>query len=254
MMLRRVTEHVKAQNWTAVALDFFIVVVGVFIGIQVANWNAARAFKAQENAYLAQLRTELTGNIQMIEYQQRYVEQVVASGRRTLSYVEGDESCKDSCETALIDAFHASQVWGTGYGKSKFEAMNRLGLPTDENVRVKVAEFFSYVNGWDVVNMTPPKYRERVRSVFSPDEAAALWRGCYNITHGTFEELTYDCANDLKSLGTEQTLQRIRADGEISAMLRFWVGQNEYALRYYPEMLGKAEAAIQAIDQALENS
>ena len=39
MILARVIEHVKAQNWTAVALDFFIVVMGVFIGIQVSNWN-----------------------------------------------------------------------------------------------------------------------------------------------------------------------------------------------------------------------
>jgi hypothetical protein len=36
MILRRVIEHVKAQNWTAMALDFLIVVTGVFIGIQVA--------------------------------------------------------------------------------------------------------------------------------------------------------------------------------------------------------------------------
>lgn len=41
MILRRITEHVKAQNWFAVAIDF--VIVGVFIGIQVSNWNAARA-------------------------------------------------------------------------------------------------------------------------------------------------------------------------------------------------------------------
>lgn len=32
MLLRRVIEHVRAQNWTAVGLDFVIVVVGVFIG------------------------------------------------------------------------------------------------------------------------------------------------------------------------------------------------------------------------------
>ena len=29
MILRRITEHVKAQNWFAVAIDFVIVVVGV---------------------------------------------------------------------------------------------------------------------------------------------------------------------------------------------------------------------------------
>ncbi|HAY07005.1 MAG TPA: hypothetical protein PKV67_07180 [Hyphomonas sp.] len=42
MILRRLTEHVKAQNWFAVGLDFLIVVLGVFIGLQVNNWNEAR--------------------------------------------------------------------------------------------------------------------------------------------------------------------------------------------------------------------
>jgi hypothetical protein len=37
MILRSVTKHVQEQNWFAVFIDFFIVVVGVFIGIQVAN-------------------------------------------------------------------------------------------------------------------------------------------------------------------------------------------------------------------------
>lgn len=37
MILPRVIEHVKAQNWTAVALDFIIVIVGALIGIQVSN-------------------------------------------------------------------------------------------------------------------------------------------------------------------------------------------------------------------------
>lgn len=43
MLLRRVTLHVSNQNWTAVFLDFAIVVIGVFIGIQVANWNAEQS-------------------------------------------------------------------------------------------------------------------------------------------------------------------------------------------------------------------
>jgi hypothetical protein len=42
MLLRRVIEHVREQNWLAVFIDFLIVVVGVFIGIQVANWNEER--------------------------------------------------------------------------------------------------------------------------------------------------------------------------------------------------------------------
>jgi hypothetical protein len=37
--LLRVAEHIRTQNWTAIAIDFAIVVIGVFVGIQVkTDW------------------------------------------------------------------------------------------------------------------------------------------------------------------------------------------------------------------------
>jgi hypothetical protein len=39
VILRRVIEHVRTRDWTAVALDFVIVVVGVFVRLQVNNWK-----------------------------------------------------------------------------------------------------------------------------------------------------------------------------------------------------------------------
>ncbi len=51
MILRSVTRHVREQNWLAVGIDFLIVIVGVFIGIQVANWNETR-LEAQEEVLL----------------------------------------------------------------------------------------------------------------------------------------------------------------------------------------------------------
>ncbi len=53
MILRSITRHVREQNWVAVGIDFFIVIVGVFIGIQVANWNAVR-LEAQEEVLLVE--------------------------------------------------------------------------------------------------------------------------------------------------------------------------------------------------------
>ncbi|MHA7873520.1 MAG: hypothetical protein ACX939_14320 [Hyphococcus sp.] len=62
MLLRRVIEHVKTQNWTAVALDFVIVVVGVFIGIQVSNWNDARV----ESARAVELKARLLDDFELL--------------------------------------------------------------------------------------------------------------------------------------------------------------------------------------------
>ena len=58
MLLRRITEHVKAQNWTAVFLDFVIVVVGVFMGIQVSNWNDARSDRIYASNALQRLEND----------------------------------------------------------------------------------------------------------------------------------------------------------------------------------------------------
>nr|WP_298931333.1 hypothetical protein [uncultured Erythrobacter sp.] len=56
MILRRITKHVREQNWTAIAIDFVIVVTGVFLGIQVGDWNDGRQEKANYDRALVDLR------------------------------------------------------------------------------------------------------------------------------------------------------------------------------------------------------
>lgn len=73
MILRRVIDHVKHQNWTAVALDFVIVVVGVFIGLQVQDWSADRAEKEAIAAQLSSFREELIQRRTAIDEQQAYI-------------------------------------------------------------------------------------------------------------------------------------------------------------------------------------
>ena len=51
-------KHVRDQNWFAVFLDFLIVVIGVFIGIQVANWNGARLEAQQESRLIQRLAVD----------------------------------------------------------------------------------------------------------------------------------------------------------------------------------------------------
>ena len=67
MLLRRITKHVKDQNWFAVGIDFFIVVVGVFIGLQVSNWNDARQERNNEAEYIQRLDAEIYGDTEQQE-------------------------------------------------------------------------------------------------------------------------------------------------------------------------------------------
>ena len=67
MLLRRITQHVKDQNWFAVFLDFFIVVVGVFVGMQVQQQYAERARRVADGQYMERLHTEITDLVSIRE-------------------------------------------------------------------------------------------------------------------------------------------------------------------------------------------
>jgi hypothetical protein len=47
--------RLREQDWIAVTIEFVLVVVGVFLGIQVSNWNDQRKQRATESAYLARI-------------------------------------------------------------------------------------------------------------------------------------------------------------------------------------------------------
>ncbi len=59
MLLRRITQHVKTQNWFAVFVDFLIVVVGIFVGLQVQEWNENRVNRAEAEEYRQRLITDM---------------------------------------------------------------------------------------------------------------------------------------------------------------------------------------------------
>lgn len=80
MILRRLSTAVREQDWFTVLVETLIVVFGVFIGLQVNNWNAARQIHARQDAVLSQLANELDLSVeeadQRIAYQQRILEQI----------------------------------------------------------------------------------------------------------------------------------------------------------------------------------
>ncbi|WP_340694190.1 hypothetical protein [Hyphomonas sp.] len=57
----------KDQNWFAVALDFLIVVIGVFIGVQIGNWNQSSQERRLFDESFARAIVEIQTNLSVIE-------------------------------------------------------------------------------------------------------------------------------------------------------------------------------------------
>ena len=106
MLLRRITKHIKDQNWFAVGVDFVIVVVGVFIGIQVANWNDTRNNEAALKASLARLDKEVTQNLDLIHNVLGYYKKGqhnYTRGREALNTCDASNDGQAALEALLFD-------------------------------------------------------------------------------------------------------------------------------------------------------
>lgn len=63
MILRRLLDRVRQQDWAAVVIELGLVVAGVFLGLQVSNWNDERNARALEAAYLARIAQDVRRDV-----------------------------------------------------------------------------------------------------------------------------------------------------------------------------------------------
>ena len=63
MTIQRILRHLVAQNWFAVCIELVVVVIGVFVGIQVANWNEGRLEATRKQQVVEALITDLKDSI-----------------------------------------------------------------------------------------------------------------------------------------------------------------------------------------------
>jgi len=66
MILHRIGSAIKKQDWSVVLIEIGIVVFGVFIGLQVDDWNNERKERAQEQAILERLLSEAENSVAFI--------------------------------------------------------------------------------------------------------------------------------------------------------------------------------------------
>lgn len=61
MIIRRISEGIRSQDWFTVVVEIFIVVIGIYVGLQVDDWQNERKNKKLEQVYLERLHGEIVG-------------------------------------------------------------------------------------------------------------------------------------------------------------------------------------------------
>lgn len=166
MVLRRLREHVSHHNWFAVAIDFVIVVLGVFVGIQASNWNQARVARDQAREYRSMLSDDLNTNIANFATREGYYRWVRSEGLATLAALNRPSGSLD--EHFLIDAYQASQMMPWGLKRNTYDEILSVGAISNLGDPLLRDQVSNYYVGAEVTreNMTAlPPYREILRRI-----------------------------------------------------------------------------------------
>ncbi len=142
--LLRVAEHVRTQNWTAIGIDFLIVVLGVFVGIQVANWNEAQHGRESEQQYLERLQLELADIVPQAQSTQaqlsKTVDRIEAVRAFFASGQGGDALDGEHCAAVARSHIFASTIFYPPTIKELIST-GRILLIRDPLVRTAIMSF-----------------------------------------------------------------------------------------------------------------
>ena len=88
MMLRRFSRSLQQQNWTEITIEFVLLVAGVYLGIQVSNWNESRLESEQAADNLQRIEIDLREDIAAMQRRERFWRSVAEHGQLAIIYAE----------------------------------------------------------------------------------------------------------------------------------------------------------------------
>ena len=164
MVIRRIREHVAMHNWFAVLVDVGIVVLGVFLGTQVNNWNQERLDAGRAAEYRARLIDELDFNARQYALQTAYYRRAKDYGLRALAGLDGSRPLPD--RDFVIAAYQLTQTDTTRAKTGVYDEMTTNGLGDrlgDAETQQVASDFYLTAEVSERVNESAFPYRDLLR-------------------------------------------------------------------------------------------
>lgn len=158
MILKRLAENLRKQNWFNVFIELLLIVVGVLIALEVDNWNEYRQDKDLEQQYIQRLIKDLEADV--IEFNRviKAAEERLSSGLRLRTMLETQEvSDKDYTDLVFLirhSGFTArSQI--TAYTVEALKSNGQLRLINSVEIQNQLLAYYAYIESrrqYDYIN------------------------------------------------------------------------------------------------------
>ncbi len=253
MILRRIIAHFRKQEWTAIGIDFVIVVIGVFVATQVAEWSAGEADKRRGHVYLQQLTADMERDHTGLEWIRSYYDEVYDGAVRANTLLE--QPSQDPREL-VINAYRGTEYVYYATASSTWNQIVSSGdmalIPTE--VRVAVEEYLKYNSSREVEQrFSDSSYRQIVRRLISHEVQDALRARCSEQNDATGGVTNFPAECDLSGVDDAQILASARAlqrDPRVLMDLRYQISDLAAARANIARHTIKSELALEELRAA----
>jgi hypothetical protein len=233
-----VIAHFRRQEWGAVGVDLVIVVVGVFLGIQVSNWNQDRVTALQAAEFTTRLTDDLREEDWGYQLLIAYNREVLANATRAVDALDGSAPLAD--EALLVSAYRATQYKQRLRRRSTYDEListGTIGLIRDRAVRDTAMRLYNIATIDNLVREgMQSRYREAFRMALPNDVQRALARACgdRHIEPGDYAAiaglLDYPCTTGLPEQAVAAAAAALRANPQLVPLLRLRIADIETRL------------------------
>lgn len=248
MILRRIASALRQQDWSTVGVEIIIVILGVFIGIQVANWNDARIDAGRAAAYLERIVLDLEVDLATLADRKDFWHQVSRYGETGLRYAESGLAGDTSHWAVLLAYFQASQVAEFITTEATYDELRSAGdleLITNLDVRNELARYYNFGAAPTVVER--PAYREHVRGIIPMDIQSYIWDSCYESNASGFQRM-FECSSPVDEETARAVVDTVAGNVRLMEELRYWMSTMHVAQLIANDRVAAATALKQMIN------
>lgn len=182
MIIKRIAEGIRNQDWFVVFIEVLIVVVGIFIGLQVDEWNEASKRKTISKEYYKRIIQDLQSNdisrLASVDYLKRTKQHAISAFN----------SLKNSPETLdsqfIIDLYQASQIWPYNTQRATYDELlsgNVAKMIPDVNLRLKLSNYYLKMDAGKSFLIGRTAYRVNIRGYIPHELQSFVRENCGDI-------------------------------------------------------------------------
>lgn len=179
MIFKRAVAKLRAQDWAAITIEIAIVIIGVFIGTQVSNWNANRLEEIETREMMSRLKPELRKVLAEYEGARKYYGLTRRYADIALAGWRGDSKVSD--RDFVVAAYQASQIYTSGTTTAVWAevfGIDRVRAIADAKIRDDLA-YLMYADASPIsIAAVDTPYRRNVRRVLPETVQDAIRANC----------------------------------------------------------------------------